>query len=176
MPPQQPNPDKLIDRIQRFAKTFPAVVRTFAPEDTKWKPDDQSWSVLEIVCHMADEEQEDFRTRVLSTLNDPEAEWPPIDPEGWAIAREYQSQDLDSQLSRWIAERDLSINQLQNLQSPDWSRAKIHPRFGPMTAIGLLAAWCAHDALHLRQLAKRMHQLAIRDANNDPTIQYAGQW
>ncbi len=176
MHPDRTNPEKLIDRMERFSTTFPAVVRTFAPTDTIWKPDQQSWSVLQIVCHMADEEEEDFRTRVLSTLKDPEADWPPIDPQGWAESRDYQSQDLDTQLNRWISQRAKSLQLLHDLEEPDWSRTKVHPQFGPMTAIGLLAAWCAHDALHLRQLAKRMHQLALRDANNDPTTQYAGEW
>ena len=180
MTSQQPQSDivhsayALIDRLKQFKTTFPAVVRNFSPVDTLWKPDPQSWSVLEIVGHMLDEEIEDFRTRVFMTLNDPEADWPPIDPQGWAVSKNYQSKDLQDQLTRWINERQSSLKQLTELKDPDWSSTKAHPHFGPMSAIGLLAAWCAHDALHLRQLARRLHQLAIRDANSDPAVRYAG--
>ena len=173
---QKPNPAALIDRLERFIETFPAVIASFNPDDIPYKPDPSSWSVLEIVCHMADEEAEDFPTRVFLTLQDPSIDWPPIDPEGWAISRDYASQDLQSQLTRWTTLRKHSIQQLRALKDPDWSHTKHHNHFGPMIAIDLLAAWSAHDALHLRQLAKRLHQLAPRDAGPNSTTKYAGDW
>lgn len=165
----------LIDRLARFGHTLPAVVRCFSDSDARWRPNDQSWSALEIVCHMGDEEKEDFRTRVLMTLKDPSEDWPSIDPVGWAIGRDYQSKDLKTELNRFVEARAESIELLNALADPDWSRFKEHPRFGRMIASDLLAAWCAHDALHLRQLAKRLHQLAERDAAGG-TIRYAGDW
>ena len=39
----------------------------------------------------------------------------------------------------------------------------------------LLAAWSAHDALHLRQISKRLYQIAQRDAGSY-SVQYAGEW
>jgi len=166
---------KLIDRLARFGHTLPAVVRCFSESDARWRPDEQSWSALEIVCHMGDEEIEDFRPRVLMTLDDPSKDWPPIDPQGWAIDREYQSKDLKAELNRFVEARAESIELIHALKDPDWSRFRDHPRFGPMIAGDLLAAWCAHDALHLRQLAKRLHQLAQRDVAGG-TIRYAGDW
>lgn len=172
----QLNPDALIDRLERFLVTFPASIAAFAPEDTKWKPDNQSWSIHEIVCHMVDEEREDFRTRVLMTLEDPTRTWPSIDPEGWPTSRNYQSLDLNTQLAYWTKERTKSIKLLRDLKSSNWSSTHQHPKFGPMVAIDLLAAWSSHDALHLRQIAKRLHQLASRDAGPDSTTRYAGEW
>lgn len=176
MPAQNPKPAGIIDRLERFTETFPAIVAAFHPDDIAWKPDPESWSVLEIVCHMADEEAEDFPTRVFLTLQDPSLDWPPIDPEGWAISRGYLAQDLQTQLARWTTLRTQSIKALRALENPDWSSTKQHNQFGPMVAIDLLGAWSAHDALHLRQLAKRLHQLASRDAGPDSTTRYAGDW
>ncbi|NUP91044.1 MAG: DinB family protein, partial [Candidatus Sumerlaeia bacterium] len=48
-----------------------------------------------------------------------------------------------------------------------------HPKAGPLRAGDLLAAWAAHDALHLRQIAKRLLDLARRDAGGFKT-DYAG--
>ncbi|MBO6512950.1 MAG: DinB family protein [Phycisphaerales bacterium] len=170
------NPEALIERLERFLTTFPALIEAFAPEDLTWKPDAMSWSVHEIICHMADEEVLDFRTRVLSTLTDPSKPWPPIDPVGIAITRDYPSLDRATELNRWINDRTQSISLLRTLESPDWSSAHQHPKFGPMIAIDLLAAWSAHDALHARQIVKRLHQLASRDAGPKSTTQYAGDW
>ena len=44
-----------------------------------------------------------------------------------------------------------------------------------MRAGDLLASWCAHDALHLRQVAKRLHQLTDAQAG-DFEVGYAGDW
>ncbi len=165
----------LIDRLARFGHTLPAVVRCFSAADSIWQPDDGSWSVLQIVCHMADEEAEDFRARVFSTLEDPAKAWVPIDPEGVAIERDYQRKDLKTELNRFVEARAQSIELLNGLGDPDWSLAHEHPKLGAMVASDLLAAWCAHDAMHLRQLAKRLCQLAQRDACGG-TIRYAGDW
>ncbi|MCP4798050.1 MAG: DinB family protein, partial [Phycisphaeraceae bacterium] len=49
------------------------------------------------------------------------------------------------------------------------------PRSGSLRAGDLLAAWCAHDALHLRQLARRLHELTVvRGGGFDAG--YAGDW
>jgi len=170
------DPDALIGRLARFGHTLPAVVDVFSVSDAVWKPDPTSWSVLEIVCHLADEEHEDFPTRVFLTLEDPSKDWPGIDPQGWAVSRGYQSRDLKAELNRFVAARAANIERLGALKNPDWSSTKTHPKFGSMVASDLLAAWCAHDALHLRQLSRRLHQLAGRDGGDGATTKYAGTW
>ena len=45
-----------------------------------WKKDENSWSLLEIICHLRDEEIEDFRQRLAFVLEDREGLPPPIDP------------------------------------------------------------------------------------------------
>ena len=56
----------------------------------------------------------------------------------------------------------------------DWAVAKTHPK-GDLSAGDLLASWAAHDLLHLRQIAKRLH--GMLDTLGDPfTVGYAGTW
>jgi hypothetical protein len=57
----------------------------------------------------------------------------------------------------------------------DWSVAYQHPKVGPIRAGDLLTGWAAHDALHLRQISKRLFQLAERDGAGF-TSRYAGEW
>jgi len=168
--------ERLIDRLARFGHTLPAVVHCFSGSDILWRPDSVSWSVLEIVCHLADEEVEDFPRRVMLTLEDPSLDWPGIDPVGWAISRDYQGRDMKAQLARFVELRAKNVEQLIELTDPNWSSTKDHPNFGPMVASDLLAAWCAHDALHLRQLSRRLFQLANRDGGEGSTTEYAGTW
>lgn len=167
--------EMLIARLAAFPPALRAALACFSPQEARWKPPSGNWSVLEIIGHLADEEVEDFRTRVRSTLEDPSRPWPPIDPEGWAKSRDYSARDPQEALERFMSERRTSIEWLRSLVTPDWSKAYVHPKFGAMVAGNLLAAWAAHDALHLRQIAKRLFELAERDAFSGD-VGYAGEW
>ena len=132
---------------------------------------------MEIVCHLVDEDRDDFRLRLRCTLESPEKPWPRNDPEAWARDRNYQSRDLAESLGAFARERTESLQWLRTLKSPDWKQAYIHPTYGPITAGELMVSWAAHDALHVRQIAKRMFELAGRDGAADGfATRYAGEW
>lgn len=166
---------RLITSLQAFPATLRAAVRELSSEAFRWKPSTGDWSVLEIICHLADEEVSDFRPRVLGTLEDPACQWEPIDPEGAAIKNRYLEQDPIEQLDRFCAERKKSIELLHGIDAPDWSRAYEHPSIGPLRAGDLLVSWAAHDMLHLRQITKRRFE-QIREAGGEFTTKYAGSW
>jgi hypothetical protein len=165
----------LIDSLERFASVLPAAVAGTSAEDARWTPPDGAWSILEIVCHLHDEEIRDFRTRLRLTLEEPTQDWPPIDPEAWARDEKYNERDLAEMAQRWLAERRASISWLRSLRNLDWSKSRTHPAAGTIHAGDLLTSWAAHDALHLRQIAKRMFQLAERDGA-EFNSRYAGEW
>ncbi len=151
------------------------MVACVTPEEARFKPPTGAWSILEIINHLADEEVDDFRRRLELILRDPALPWPPIDPEGVAAARQYNQQDLDESVDRFMRQRAESVRWLRSLGRVDWAAEHAHPTAGPISTGDLLASWAAHDALHLRQIAKRLHELAGRDAPGFQTA-YAGQW
>ncbi len=167
--------EKLIASLDRFSRILPVLVAGVSESDAKWKPESGEWSILEIVCHLADEEVEDFRQRVQLTLADPTTPWPRIDPEGVAIARRYNEQDLTEAARRFVRERNVSVDWLKQVVNPDWDSTYEHPSIGPILAGRLMASWAAHDQLHLRQLAKRLFEMNVRDGAPYPA-DYAGQW
>lgn len=169
------NSEALIKRMRSTPGALKLQVENLAPGDASWRPDGGGWSILEIINHMADEEVDDFRTRLRLTLENPSQAWPGIDPEGWARERDYNDRDLAESIIRFDAARAESLAWLESLTDPDWSRVYEHPKLGPIRAGDLLAAWCAHDALHIRQIAKRLFQLTQRDAG-DYSTGYAGVW
>jgi hypothetical protein len=169
------NADAITRRLEQFGLTLTAAVSGLSVDEARFKPPSGTWSILEIVCHLGDEEVDDFRARLFSTLRDPAATWPPTDPEAWARERRYNEQDLGAATARFVEERRRSVEMLRDLKNPDWSTAYIHPRHGPVYAGELLASWPGHDALHLRQIAKRMWELAERDGAPYKTA-YAGEW
>lgn len=165
----------LVDRLACFGAASSSMLAWMPPDVARWKPTPDDWSVLEIVNHLADEEHEDFRARLRSTLEDPSRPWTPIDPAKAARDRAYNERDLDESLERFMRERAVSVAWLRSLEAPDWDRAHAHASLGVLRAGDLLAAWCAHDTLHLRQIARRLFQLTARDAAPYDTG-YAGVW
>ena len=169
------NTANLIESLERFGRSLPTVVERVSATDAKWKPADGAWSILEIVTHLCDEEVEDFRTRVRMILENPKKDWPEIHPSQWAIDRKYNEGDLRKVVDRFVRERTASIGWLKSLNDPDWSIARANPKFRLIRAGDLLTSWAAHDALHLRQIAKRLYQIAQRDGG-EFSSEYAGEW
>lgn len=167
---------KLIESLQNFVPVFTSFSDSIDSEDACWTPDSETWSIVAITCHLADEEVEDFRLRLQMTLTNPKDAWPPFDPHQAAIDHHYQDQDFREAGQRFVAARRESLEWLKGLDpSVDWSTAYDHPQFGPFTAGMLLASWSAHDWLHLRQMTKRRYEIVNRDA--DPfSTRYAGDW
>jgi hypothetical protein len=156
------------------AAAIQALVQGVTDEQARWKPDPTSWSVLEVVCHLLDEERSDFRVRLDLTLHRPGEPWPGINPQGWVTEREYNSQDPAASLTAFLREREASIAWLQGLPPPDWSISREAP-WGTITAGDLMAAWVAHDLLHMRQLVELRWSLT-RAELAPHSVEYAGQW
>ncbi len=165
----------ILERMDRFSSVLPAVVSGMRRQDALWRPDPQAWSILEIVCHLADEEALDFRPRLERTIASHQQAFDPIDPQGWASSRHYREADLEEATARFVAERHRSVLWLMGLGSVDWNRSHSHPQLGTIRAGDLLVAWAAHDALHLRQIAKRLYELAQHDGEGFE-VRYAGEW
>lgn len=135
--------------------------------------------MTEIVCHLADEETEDFRPRVEATLAG--APWSPLDLDGVSERRGYNSRELVAELERFRSTRAANVQWFRALldrpKAQDWATAHQHPKFGPIRAGDVLTSWAAHDALHLRQIARRLHNLAEEDAGSlGCRVDYAGAW
>lgn len=169
------NLDSILARMQAVPAALTALVAGLSDDDLRWRPSENEWSILEVLCHLADEEVEDFRARLELTLRGDGAPWPPINPPQAALERKYRGQDAQKGLDRFATERAASIAWLRTLSGANWSAEHRHPSLGVLRAGDLLASWAAHDALHLKQIAKRLLQLAQRDAPGFGTA-YAGDW
>ncbi len=151
-----------------------ALAGGVAQEQARWKPDAESWSILEVINHLYDEEREDFRVRLNLILHDPEKEWPPIDPEGWVTARRYNEREIESSLKNFLEERQRSFEWLASLDGADWYATHTSP-FGSMRAGDMFVSWVGHDLLHLRQLVE-LHRAYLKVQASPYGIEYAGPW
>lgn len=161
-------------QLQTQAQAISALASSLTDEQARWQPNAESWSVLVVICHLVDEEIEDFRAHLDHILHTPEAPWPEIDPVGWVTQRRYSDRQLRDALAQFQQEREHSIDWLHSLENPDWDSAVSHP-WGTLTAGDMLASWLAHDLLHTRQLTELRYQLT-QSAAQPYRVGYAGKW
>ena len=164
----------LYQELARGVDSIRVLVAGMTHVEARSKPSPEAWSVLEVICHLYDEEREDFRQRLDIMLHRPHEQLPPIDPEGWVTARQYNQRDLAEMLDNFAAERAQSLVWLKGLSAANWEAEYVTP-YGSMKAGDMLASWVAHDNLHMRQLVElRRSRLVSLAAPYD--VGYAGEW
>ncbi|NNE30458.1 MAG: DinB family protein [Saprospiraceae bacterium] len=162
------------NQLKNNRKVFKALLSKTTPEERIWKPEPDKWSLLEVVCHLFDEEREDFRKRMLHCLEQPENSFDPIDPQSWITEHDYLGQDFDLKLEAFLTERKTSVKWLKSLENPSMDKEHVHPHFGPMNARLFLENWVAHDYLHFRQITRLKRGYLA--ANAQEKLDYAGPW
>jgi hypothetical protein len=168
------NLETQIAQLTAQAQVIRGLTDGLAPAQAAWKPGPGAWSVVEVVNHLYDEEREDFRAHLDTILAGPDVPWPPIDPQGWVTQRAYNQRDLAGSVASFLREREGSLMWLRGLTAADWDIAHPTP-WGSITAGDMLAAWAAHDLLHIRQLVELRWQLTVAAAAPHRVI-YAGEW
>lgn len=166
--------NQVSDRMEASAGIFESLVKDVNAEQALWQPARDKWSILEVVNHLYDEEREDFRLRLKLVLTDPTLDWPPIAPQEWVTTRAYRERDLGESLNRFLSERQESLTWLRSLRSPNLE-SRHEREAGSLSAGDLLAAWLAHDFLHIRQLA-RLHWQYLTATAAPFQTEYAGPW
>lgn len=167
-------PDKIISELKYNIDIFEILLKDLSNELIYWKPKDNSWCILEIVCHLIDIEKEDFRKRVFHLLENPGSPPPVVESKNWPTERKYLEQSFPLKLEEFMHERNISVVGLLAFHSPDWNNSYQHTKWGTLSSKFFLNNWLAHDYLHIRQITKLKYQYLIASEKFD--FEYAGEW
>ena len=164
----------LYQELVQSTEVIRVLLDRVSQEDAHLKPNEESWSVLEVICHLYDEEQEDFREHLDFILHRQKENWHNIDPQGWVIERKYNEQDLDEMKDKFFAERAKSLEWLKTLGNSDW-KTTYRTEYRLLSAGDMFCSWIAHDNLHIRQLVE-LRRLLVEKITQPYIIEYAGEW
>lgn len=164
----------VICHLENNKSIFENLLKDIPKNHYLWRPKPEKWCLLEIVCHLLDEEIYDFRARVKHALEYPEKTLIPIDPEGWVNDRNYISKDYNTTLQSFLNERANSITWLNALDNANWKNTLAHPELGNLSAELFLTNWVAHDYLHIRQILR--YKFELLKASSSISLVYAGNW
>ncbi|MGB0383437.1 MAG: DinB family protein [Ardenticatenaceae bacterium] len=165
-----------LSQMAQHAETVRNLCLCVSDEQARWKPDPKSWSMLEVINHLDDEEREDFRARLNFLLHHPEQPWPSTDPAGWVIERQYNQREFDTSLQNFLNARQESLAWLKALEAPRWQNEYFHAPAGRRLSAGdMFTSWLAHDLLHMRQLVELKWAYTSR-IMKPFSVDYAGQF
>lgn len=166
--------ETLSQELEYSTEMIRALLAGISQEEAQIKPDAESWSILEVVCHLYDEEREDFREHVDFILHRQNEEWHAIDPQGWVTERKYNQQNLAEMQEKFFGERWKSLEWLRGLSESNWDTIYTS-QYGSTTAGEMFACWVAHDNLHVRQLTE-LRRNWIERMTQPYNLEYAGDW
>ena len=161
----------LYQELQNSTEMIRALLAGVTPDAALLKPSAESWSILEVVCHLYDEEREDFREHLDFILHRQKEEWHEIDRER---EKEYNNQNFAEMQKLFFVEREKSFAWLNGLQNPDWEKTYTTP-YRTISAGEMFACWVAHDNLHIRQLVE-LRRVMLENMTKPYNLEYAGDW
>ena len=138
--------------LARFPLVLDALLNGLDGASWRARPAPAEWAPVEIVCHLRDEEVEDFGARLRVVLEGGQC-FTPIDPERWATERRYLADDGPRALAGFRERRAASLTLLAGITPARLTTVVEHRRSGGLSGLDILAAWVEHDRLHLAQLA-----------------------
>jgi hypothetical protein len=166
--------EHLLSKMADNTRTIRVLTQGVSSEQARWKPTADSWSILEVINHLVDEEREDFRAHLDAILHHPHRAWIPIDPQGWVSGRQYNERELGQSVDNFLLARQESFAWLRELDAPDWTASRAAP-WGSISAGDMFASWIAHDLLHMRQLVELRWACTVHLL--EPfKVDYAGTW
>jgi hypothetical protein len=144
--------------LERLPAALHAMLDGLDPAASRVRPAPGEWAPVEIVCHLRDEETEDFGARVRAVLEEQDR-FAPIDPERWVEERHYRDERLGDVLADLCARRRASLEFLATVDPAGLQGSITLKSGGRLSGLDLVVAWAAHDRLHLSQLAATLARL-----------------
>ena len=124
-------------------------------KDHYWSqhPDPEEWSVLQIICHLVESENNVQRPRLEKILREdnPFLAQPPTPPGPRQFHCEGEGME---NVDKFVVARQKTIEFLSTLKPEDWQRPARHSIFGLTNLLEMAHFTAQHDRLHLNQLCQ----------------------
>ena len=117
--------NRFISQMADNAQRIRVFAEGVSDHQARWRPTPDSWSILEVINHLFDEEKRDFRVLLDVILHHPDSPMPKIDHKSWVTECNYNEQDPQESLQGFLAAREKSLVWLKGLASPNWEATQI---------------------------------------------------
>lgn len=154
MQPEFTSPAAMLAILRSTPAAMDGLLRGLASPAWPLQPFVGEWSLVEIVCHLRDVDQEVNLERVQKVISETNPFIPGKDTDPWAAERGYIHQDGEQAMQQFTAARLKLLDLLESLPAEAWQRPARHAIFGPTLLAELVNIVAAHDRLHIQQIYK----------------------
>ena len=142
-----------VDELAGLFERLPAVLEGVDEADLRRPEREGKWSILEVICHMADAElMQAWRIRRVLTEDRPELS--PMDQDVWAARLHHDETSLEDALELLRALRLANLRLARSLSDAELDRISWHAERGEESLRTILAVLAGHDAVHLDQIRR----------------------
>lgn len=120
--------------------------------DWSSQPDDDEWSLTEVLCHLRDVEVEVHQARFRSLIEGESAFLHGVSADEWADERGYCFEDGQKAMNSYTVARQETLTLITPLDERMWQRQGRHAFFGHTTMHELLYLVVRHDEIHWQQI------------------------
>lgn len=150
--------DELLDVYRHNLTTLRALIRDLPDDVIRLQGEGtERWSILDVVCHLRDTEQDAFE-RVTRMVREDRPALPEFDPEAVERESDYRSESLEDALGAFERVRRAQLEFLAELTDEQWDRVAHDDYFGEITAQSLTTHMAAHDCVHMAQISRRIQE------------------
>jgi hypothetical protein len=149
----------LVRELGETPRSLRQLADSLADDESRWRPSDEEWSVLENVCHLRDIEREGYTVRIRKLLHETEPYLADLDGAQLAATRSYNSQDFETTLRDFTNARQQNVEAIKELPLESLNRSGTFENVGAVTLGRLLLMMREHDEGHLedvRSLSERL--------------------
>ncbi len=145
-------PGELIDQLRKTPLILQSLVQEMPETAARSCPDNDDWSVVEIIGHLIDAEQRAIaRIAMVQSEKSPKLEG--YDQDALVDSNDYQSGPLTKLVENFVLLRSERIQALEQLGDKGWLRTARIDQLGVVTFLQITAHMCWHDMNHLAQIA-----------------------
>jgi len=139
-------------KVQRqTAPKLKKLTRGLSPKQLKWKPEQGTWSIAEVLAHLADAEiVGSWRMRSVIGANGSTIQ--PFDQNVWASMFQYNAREAGQSLEVFRVLRENNLAMLKALPPQAWDNYGMHLERGKETIAHLTRMFAGHDTNHLKQI------------------------
>lgn len=156
-----------LEELANFLAETPVRIRRlaegFVESETRRKPADEGFSVVENICHLRDIEVDGYAARIQRILIEDEPFLPDLNGAQLAAGRRYNEQELAAALDAFTDARRDNVLAVKELSSAQLERQGVFENTGAITLSRLLEMMREHDLAHLDELNCLRDKLARLD-------------
>ena len=140
-------------RVQRgTAGELKKLVKGLSKKQLAWRPNRESWSISQILAHLADAEVV-LSWRMRSILGSNGTEIQAFNQDAWADTFQYAKSDPKWSIEVFSLLRENNLRMLKALSKEKWDYYGMHSERGKESIAHIAKMMAGHDTNHLKQVA-----------------------